>query len=144
MSYSTIDDLMKLIPRETLIQLTDDENTGAPVAARVEEAIRQADSEIDSFCAVKYETPFDPAPDIVKKCSVDIAVYNLYSRRVEDIPPARSERYRNALRELEGIGRGLISIGTGVVDPPANRDGSPLNTKTADDRAITKSKMAGF
>ena len=144
MSYSTIEDLIKLIPREALIQLTDDENADAPVAARVEEAIRQADSEIDSYCAVKYETPFDPVPDIVKKCSVDIAVYNLYSRRVEDIPPARSERYRNALRELEGIAKGTISIGMGAaVEPPA-KDGSPANTKAADDRTVTKSRMAGF
>lgn len=145
MSYSTIEDLMKLVPRETLIQLTDDENTGVPAATRVEEAIRQADSEIDSYCAMKYVVPFDPVPEIVKKCSVDIAIYHLYSRRVEDLPPTRSERYRNAVRQLEGIGKGAISIGTGpAAEPPANRDESPENTKTADDRAVTKAQMAGF
>jgi phage gp36-like protein len=144
-SYSTIDDLMKLIPEEILTQLTDDENTGAPVATRVEEAIEQADSEIDSYCAMKYTVPFDPVPEIVKKCSVDIAIYNLYSRRVEDLPPTRSDRYRNAVRQLEGIAKGAVSMGTGhAAEPQANRDESPVNTKTAEDRMVTKSKMAGF
>ena len=145
MSYSTIDDLMKLIPEEILTQLTDDENTGAPVAARVEEAIEQADSEIDSYCAMKYTVPFDPVPEIVKKCSVDIAIYNLYSRRVEDLPPTRSDRYRNAARQLEGIAKGTVSIGTGpAAEPPTNRGESPANTKTTDDRTVTKSRMTGF
>jgi phage gp36-like protein len=144
-SYSAIDDLMKLIPEEILIQLTDDENTGAPVTGRVEQAIEQADSEIDSYCAAKYMVPFDPVPEIVKKYSVDIAIYNLYSRRVEDLPATRTERYRNAVRQLEGIATGTVSIGTGpAAEPPANRGESPANTKTTDDRTLTKSRMTGF
>jgi phage gp36-like protein len=143
--YSTIDDLVGLIPEEMLIQLTDDENTGALVAARVEEAIEQADSEIDSYCAVKYTVPFDPVPEIVKKCSVDIAIYNLYSRRVEDLPATRSERYRNAVRCLEGIAKGTISIGAApALEPPGNRDESAANTKKAEEQAITRSKMVRF
>ena len=114
--------------------------------ARVEEAIEQADSEIDSYCAMKYTVPFDPVPEIVKKCSVDIAIYNLYSRRVEDIPPTRLDRYRNAVRTLEGIVKGSISIGTGPAGRAAGKQPTkvPANTKTADDRTVTKSKMAGF
>ena len=145
MSYSTIDDMGKLIPLEMLIQLTDDENTGALVATRVEEAVRQADSEIDSYCAMKYGVPLDPVPEIVRKCSVDIAIYNLYSRRVEEIPPTRSERYRNAVRCLEGIVRGTVSLGESPAgEPTASGDEASANTKTAKDRVATRLGMAGF
>lgn len=113
--YSTLDDIKKLLPEESLIQLTDDEGQGTVDQGRVDEAISQADAEIDSYCAVKYRVPFDPVPDLVKKCSVDLAIYNLYARRVEEIPQTRTDRYRNAIRQLEGISKGTVSLG---VDPP--------------------------
>ncbi|MBE7415084.1 MAG: DUF1320 domain-containing protein [Deltaproteobacteria bacterium] len=112
--YCTLDDIKKLLPEESLIQLTDDEGQGTVDQGRVDEAIAQADAEIDSYCAVKYRVPFDPVPDLVKKCSVDLAIYNLYSRRVEEIPQTRTDRYRNAIRQLEGISKGTVSLG---VDP---------------------------
>ena len=92
--YSTLTDIKKLIPEDTVIQLTDDENTGAVVESRVTEAIAQADAEIDSYCGGKYSVPFTTVPDIVKKISVDIAIYNLYSRKVEEIPETRADRYK--------------------------------------------------
>ena len=93
MAYCTQDDIEKLLPEDTVDQLTDDEGTGAQVAARVSEAIAQADAEIDAWCGSRYSIPFTTVPDIIKKCSVDIAIYNLYSRTQEGIPETRSERY---------------------------------------------------
>lgn len=113
--YCTLDDIKKLLPEEIVIQLTDDEGQGEVNPGRVDEAISQADAEIDSYCAVRYRVPFDPVPDLVKKCSVDLAIYNLYSRRAEEIPQTRTDRYRNAIRQLEGISKGTVSLG---VDPP--------------------------
>lgn len=141
MAYSTLTDLKKLIPEETLIQLTDDENLGAVSQARVDEAIIQADAEIDSYCGSRYTIPFTTVPDIVKKISVDIAIYNLYSRRVEEIPETRAERYKNAIRQLEGISRGLISIGEST-EPPTQ--GGPKTNKTDDDRTFTKDDLSGY
>jgi phage gp36-like protein len=143
--YSTVDDIGKLIPQDILIQLTDDENTAAPVTPRIEEAIGQADAEINTYCATKYTVPFVTVPDAVKKCSVDIAIYNLYSRRVEEIPATRSDRYKNAIRLLEAIAKGTITLGVAPsAEPPGNTDESPVNTKTADDRTCTKESMGGF
>lgn len=112
--YSALDDIKKLLPEETIIQLTDDDGIGTVNQGRVDEAIIQADSEIDSYCGGRYSVPFATVPGIVKKISVDIAIYNLYSRRVEEIPKTRDDRYKNAIRQLEYISKGQISIG---VDP---------------------------
>lgn len=143
MAYSTLTDIKKLIPEETVIQLTDDENTGAVVESRVTEAIAQADAEIDSYCGGKYSVPFATVPDIVKKISVDIAIYNLYSRRVEEMPETRSDRYKNAIRQLEGIAKGNISIGE-ATEPTAAEQGGVEKNKTESDRIFTKDTLSGF
>lgn len=142
--YSTLDDIKKLIPEEIVIQLTDDEDLGAVNQARVDEAIAQADAEIDSYCGTKYSVPFSsPVPDIVKKISVDIAIYNLYSRKVEKIPDTRADRYKNAIRQLEGISKGLISIGEAEAPAPTTQ-GSPETNKETNDRIFTREKMEDY
>ena len=115
------------------------------MTARIEEAINQADAEINTYCASKYTVPFAPVPEAIKKCSVDIAIYNLYSRRVEEIPATRADRYKNAIRLLEAIAKGSITLGVAPsAEPPGNPEGGAGNTKTAADRTFTKESMRGF
>ena len=108
--YSVLDDIKKLLPAVLLLQLTDDENTGTINTPRVNEAIAQADAEIDLSWGMIYQVPFVIVPPIIKKHSVDIAIYNLYSRRVEEIPQTRDDRYRNAKKELGDIASGALSL----------------------------------
>lgn len=142
MPYSTLTDLEKLIPEAVIIQLTDDENAGSVNQARVDEAIAQADAEIDSYCGGRYTVPFVTVPDIARKISVDIAIYNLYSRKVEEIPQTRAERYKNSIRQLGDIATGKITIGEPEADVP-EAGGVQTNT-TADDRIFTKDSLKGF
>jgi len=132
-----------MIPEESIIELTDDEDLGGVNQARVDEAIAQADAEIDSYCGGRYSVPFTTVPDIVKKISVDIAIYNLYSRKVEEIPDTREQRYKNAIRQLEGIAKGIISIGEDP-EPAAPGEGGVETNKTNDDRTFTKDSLSGY
>ena len=47
MAYCTLDDIKKLLPEESVLELTDDEALGSIVQGRVDEAIAQADAEIE-------------------------------------------------------------------------------------------------
>lgn len=143
MAYAALTDIKKLLPESIVIQLTDDENLGEVNQDRIDEAVAQADAEIDSYCGAKYSVPFSTAPDIVKKISVDIAIYNLYSRKVDVIPEIRAERYKNAIRQLEGISKGSISIGE-AVEPDVPTEGGPEVNKTESDRIFTRDTMEGF
>lgn len=143
MAYSSLDDIKKLLPEETLIQLTDDEGLGVVNQTRVDEAIAQADAEIDSYCGGRYTVPFSAVPDIAKKMSVDIAIYNLYSRRVEQMPEVRAERYKNAIRQLEGISKGTISLGIDPA-PTASTDGRAETNTETDERIFSRDKLEGF
>ncbi len=142
MAYSTIDDIRKLLPEEELIALTDDEALGAVNQGRVDEAIAQADAEVDSYCAVRYSVPVTPVPELLKKLSVDIAVYALYSRTVQSVPEVRAERYRSAIRQLEGISKGTLTLG---VEQAQTADSSGAETnKTSDTSVFNRSGMEGF
>lgn len=145
MAYCTKADIEKLIPATTVTEVTDDEGTGAEVAARVSEAIAQADAEIDSYCGGRYAVPFDPVPAIIAKCSVDMAIYHLYSRTQETMPETRANRYKDAIRLLAAISKGEITLGAQGADAEPSADAAvPECNKTADDRIFTRTSMEGF
>ncbi len=142
MSYCTIDDVRNQVEEARLVQLTDDEGTGAVVESRVLQAISDADEEINGYLGTRTAVPVLPVPESLRRLSADIAVYNLYSRR-EKVPEHRIERYRNAVRFLEQAALGKISLG------PADPEGNPVESQpeaAADNpqRAFTRSTLSGF
>lgn len=143
MAYSTLDDITKLIPAETVLGLTDDEALGSIEQARVQEAVAQADAEVDSYLGTRYAVPLATAPDIIKKISADIAVYNLYSRRVQEMPPLWAERYRNAVQKLKGMAGGTISLGVEPA-PFCRAEGGVQSNRTDEDRTYTKETLEGY
>lgn len=143
MPYCTKTDIEKMIPAAAVTQLTDDEGTGAQISSRVSEAIAQADSEIDAYCASIYTIPFSPVPDLVRKFSVDIAIYHLYSRRLEEMPEVRYQRYKDAIKQLEDIAKGLMSLGEQPV-PAQVAGGSILTNRSYDDRIFTRETLKGY
>lgn len=124
-AYCTLDDLKKKLPEKVLIALTDDEGTGSVNQARVDEAIQSASDEIDVYIGKVAKLPLeqDEVPPVLKSLCADMALYHLYSRLKEEVPATRSDRYRNALRLLEKILKGEVSIGLEPPpEAPPNRD----------------------
>lgn len=141
MSYSVKADILDQIDEDILIQLTDDEDTGSVDDDKVTKSIADADAEIDGYCGKRYLVPFSTVPNIIRKLSVDIAIYNLYARR-KGAPEELEKRYNNAIRFLKDVAKGLASLGE---DDP---DGSPAESHKPDidqsDRIFTRDKMKGF
>ncbi|MBW1666848.1 MAG: DUF1320 domain-containing protein [Deltaproteobacteria bacterium] len=142
MAYCTKADILKMLPYSQLIRLTDDEGTGAVNDERVTEAIESAAEEIDTYLGARYDLPLSSAPPILGKLNVDMAVYNLYSRVKEQMPEIRKDRYQNAVRFLEKLARGEVSIGSQPPpDPPDSGDyegASQVDTRT---KAFDKTTM---
>jgi len=115
MAYGTQSDLLKMISQEELAALTADAGE-VPDGAVVEEAIRQAEAEIDSYLGTCYTVPFSPVPAQIKALCLDLAIYRLYSRR-SVVPAVRRQRYDAAVSFLkEAAGGGAVVEG---VDGPA-------------------------
>jgi phage gp36-like protein len=144
MAYSTQADIEKLIPRDLLVKLTDDEGLRTVNAERVAEAVEQADAEIDAYISKRYGVPLDPVPALVKKLSVDMAVYNLYSRTVMSAPEIRRERYADAIKRLEAIARGTAGLGIAEEPAPPPDASTGETTQTADSQVFTREKLRGF
>ena len=116
MSYCAQADLARMLPESVLIRLTDDASAGSIDAEKIAEAIDTASDEIDAYIGGRYALPIaGTVPPILAKLCADIAIYNLYSRVKEQAPELRSERYKAAIKLLEAIASGKISLG---VQPP--------------------------
>jgi phage gp36-like protein len=140
MAYSAQTDITEALDEAELIELTDDEGMGTVDESVVTRAIADADATIDAYCQAKYTVPLTSTPDKIRQISVDIAVYNLYSRRLS-VPEHRTARYKEALRFLEKITEGKISLG--AAEPAAEATGHEANVDYST-RIFTRSKMTGF
>jgi phage gp36-like protein len=143
--YCTIDDLRKQSSDEFLLRCTDDDGTGEINQTTVDEKIEDAQMEIDSYCRAQYPVPFQVVPGLIRKLTVDIALYNLVSKRGidEDSPDAiLVKRYRDAVKLLENLAKGIVTIGPMVAGEP-----SPQPQQAAivsPPRLFTRTSMKGF
>jgi phage gp36-like protein len=140
MPYCTLEDIKSHIPEQNLIQLTDDENLGIINETRVNDAIDYADQLIGGYLRGRYTLPLDPVPGLVKKLSIDFSIFWLYSRRFElEMPEGMMNRYKNALKILEMIQRGTVSLGTAEGTTP--EPGEYKTNKTLNDRVFSKNVL---
>ncbi|OPL10677.1 MAG: hypothetical protein AVO38_16365 [delta proteobacterium ML8_D] len=134
MAYSTEADLTEQISEDTLTQLTDDADAGSVDSDVVTRAIADADAEIDGYCGTRYSLPFSPVPGLIRKISVDIAIYNLYARR-KGVPEDRQKRYNDAVRFLRDVSKGVATLGSD--EPIDDSDSGPEATVVKSDRIFS-------
>lgn len=143
MAYADLDDLKEQISEAKLIQLTDDDDAGVVDTGATTRAVADADALIDGYCGARHSVPFSTVPDIVRKFSVDIAIYYLYGRR-SGAPEDVRQRFDDAVAFLKGVARGQYSLGT---DDP---EGSPPDSTAPEmsddnpDRIFSRSNLEGF
>jgi phage gp36-like protein len=141
MSYCTQDDLLEQISEAELIELTDDAGSGEVDADVVTRAIADADATIDAHCQGRYSVPLSPVPAMIRAVSVDMAIYNLLSRKNEEVPKSRDDRNRNAIRFLERVADGKIQLGAST---PAQANTEHSVSIDSGSRIFTRDKMRGY
>lgn len=149
--YCSIADLRNQSADQVLITLTDDEGAapasldeaGGAILARLNKAITDATNEINGYCQARYSVPFDPVPGFINKLAVDIALYNLFSRRGYDEQTqdkAIIDRYRSAIKNLENIARGVVTLGSTTPLSPADHSVKI----SSDPRIFSRRKLEDF
>jgi len=134
MAYCTQADILEQLDEDVLIQLTDDDDIGAVDADMVTRAIADADALIDSYCGARYDVPLSPVPNIIRKCSVDLAICNLYARR-KGVSEDREKRCKAAVGYLKDVSTGKATLGTDT--PAADEDDGPQATTVKTDRLFS-------
>jgi phage gp36-like protein len=142
-AYCIKADILERLDSAILISLTDDSGAGVEDDDVITRAIADADAEIDGYVGSRHSVPLSPVPAVIRKYSVDISIWNIYTRRTEATPEVK-DRYDSAMKFLDRVSKGQISLGA---DDP---EGSPPDSgkiEVSDDnpeRIFNRDKMKGF
>jgi len=149
MPYSTIENLIDLMPESRLLELVDDNDEGEFIIVppnapynKVLAAIKKADGIIDSQLGSSYVIPLSaPIADVIVGISSDLAFCNLYKRSHDmDKLDGIEIRKKDAMAELKKIVDGVSEIpGLKTKDP-----GVFLTNKTESDIEFSDSVMGSF
>lgn len=118
--YLTRDGLIASVGEATVEALAGD-LTDSDVQARVDQAIADAEAEMNGYLGGVHATPISPAPPMLHIQAVRISLWNLLSAKGyrEDSPDkAIKVNYDKAVSWLEGVASGRFQLGT------ADDDGS--------------------
>lgn len=145
MGYCTLTDLLGRMPERTLIQLTDDTDDQAAVNEAVVDGVIESVGEfIDGHLRGRLPLPLAEVPGLIREIALDLAVYDLYSRRPEvDIPDGVAARRKEAVRSLEKIQAGTLDPGLGADEDP-RPSGEFKTNKTDDDRVFNSDLLDLF
>lgn len=141
--YATLADILEQVAEAELMALTDDAGLDAVDQTAVDRAIANGAALIDAHCGDRYAVPFDPVPDLVRMYAVDLAVYNLYSRRSHvPMPKQIEDRQKQALAFLRLVQKGEASVGV----PPISSAGGESNSALipGNERLFSRDKMRGL
>lgn len=109
--YCTLDDIEKHTSTPTLIQLTSDDGQDEIDKTVVEESILYSSALIDGYLRGRYSLPLDICFPLLRVLAVDLSVYRLYSRRMQnEMPEVIDSAYKNAIATLRDIQKGVISL----------------------------------
>lgn len=107
MAYCTRQDMIDRYGEQELIELTDDNDSGAINDTVLTQAIDDAEAEINGYLN-KYSLPLSVVPRNLLRANCDIARYFLY----DDISDEKvTERYNAVIKYLIKVSEGKINIG---------------------------------
>lgn len=142
--YCTLDDIKKQVQETTLIEITDDTMSGQINEEVVNETILYAETLIDGYLRGRYTIPLQSVPEIVRVLATDLSIYRLYSRRFHtDMPDSINDKYKNSIKLLEQIQKGIVSLGIENIGT-APKLGEYRVNKTYQDKVFTKEVLDAY
>lgn len=147
MAYAQQSDITPArITAKELIQLTCDDSSNTVNTDVVQATLDQASAMVDSYCRSRYVTPLQ-ASTVVLKCTVDIAVYLLFSRRRGGLQPTELVRqnYDDAISFLKDVAAARASLDQpgSSQTPQSSAAGPEISTRDANLR-FSDCQIKGF
>lgn len=139
MGYATKQNLIDRFGQEELIQLTDRGNTGAIDDTVLNQALADADAEIEGYLVGRYALPLVSVPPVLTRIACDVARYHLYDDHATEQVRVR---YEDVRKLLEGIASGKVQLGLPASAGAAPVAGAP--EVSAPEREFTKDTLRDF
>ena len=141
MAYCAAADILLELSTYTVAELTDDVNGKVTVDAVVTRCIANADTEINSY--IRGKQTIDGTDVILRKRSVDIAIYYLYARRMPaNMPESVTARYEAAISWLKAIRDNKVVIDDSAAS--GNTGAYMKVSKTSSDLVFTDTVLDGY
>jgi len=135
MAYTTIDNVKLDLEEKTLIELTDDNDTGEVDENVVNRQIRKADDTIDIYMRGRY--PVDEevtTPEYIITLATQLTIYYLYERKQRDVGnDSIQDIYDRSIMMLKEIQKGEAT--------PFEKEDEPsviVSNKDANSKTFTK------
>lgn len=112
------------------------------VGSNLDQILSDAAAEAEGYIRVRYNVALVVVDAALKAALCDLARYRVYQ---DNAPEVVRDRARDALRYLEAIAAGRVSLV--VADDPATADDESTGTQaafTAQERAFSRTAWAGF
>lgn len=111
MDYCTIEDIETHTSTPTLIQLTSDDGQEEVDRVVAQEAILYSSTLIDGYLRGRYTLPLDTHFPLLRILAIDLSIYRLYTRRMQnEMPEVIENNYKNAIATLRDIQKGVITL----------------------------------
>jgi phage gp36-like protein len=132
MPYCTQADIEKQYPSVDLVRLTSDTTTINTTV--LGNALAKVSAVMDGFLGgLGRPLPLDPVPELIKFIAIDLTVFELFGHRLaNEVPKQTAERHENAMKLLEKIQMGKVTLGTGAAALSAGARAYRTNMRRGD------------
>lgn len=120
--YASAADMIRQFQRREVLALTDPEDTGNIDQDILDGALVAASAEIDTYLSGRYRLPLNPTPPHLTRVCCDIARYVLTGDERQETSLI-SERYKAAVRFLELVASGKVTLGPAENGETPSADG---------------------
>lgn len=128
MAYCTLDDLLSRFGDDEVYVAFDRDNDGEVETSAVDQALADADEEINTYLAARYALPLANIPAVLVRLAAQMAIY--HGSIGTAITEEKRKRYEDAVKMLNKISRGDISLGLAAAEEPANREQITVQSST--------------
>jgi phage gp36-like protein len=144
MAYATPADLEAAFGTKELILLADRDRDQVPDGPVMDRAIEDAEGEINSYLASRYQLPLAPVPAQIRAICCDIARYRMDAANPRQ---ATKDRYEAALATLRDLAMGKSTLGSSAAlagDPLANTPPPAQVQSFQGERVFSNERLAGY
>lgn len=138
MAYCTQGDLESRYGADTLAAWADYDGDGSADAGTVEDAIADAQAEIDSYVQTRYQVPVSPVPRALKVQTVKLAAYNLALQR-DSVTEDLQQAHEDVIDWCKRVAAGQVTLAAET--QPAESDKASRVSHEEEDREFGRGKF---
>ncbi|AWK84477.1 gp436 family protein [Photobacterium damselae] len=139
--YATKQDLVDR-DEQLLWNLALDRSTETINETYVEQALEQADDEINSFLGRRFVLPLPTVPSLLNKIAITIAFYWLADRD-QQATELLQKRYDQAMQQLREIANGKRELGLPTIEQVPEGSVGKVELLQTNERLFTRTSLKG-